>query len=119
MAKGNPNPSPATRFKPGEAPAGRAKQKGDRDRLSRKYLYELAEHFEANGKDAIEKVYALDPAKYLAAVSGVIPKEIEITRPLDGMDDGQLAQAIELLADVLRSQAPPTPEEEPKVKHVN
>lgn len=114
----NPNPSPATRFKPGEVAQGRAKQKGARDRLSAKYLLELAEHFEVHGAQAIKTVYEQDPAKYLAAVSAVVPKEIEITRPLDGLDDSQLAAAIELLADVLRAQAPQIPELE-KDEHVS
>lgn len=100
----NSNPSPETRFKPGEG--GRAKQKGDRDRISGKFLRELADHFEANGKDAIERVWRADPAKYLTVAASIVPKEIEITRPLDGMDDGELAKAIELLAGVLRAQVP-------------
>lgn len=115
MARGNKNPSPATRFKPGNN--GRPKEA--RDRLSRGLLNALADDFEKNGVAAIEKVRDNDAPTYLRVVASIIPKEIEITRPLDGMDDGQLAQAIELLADVLRAQAPPIPEEEPKVKHVN
>lgn len=114
MAKGNPNPSPSTRFGPGNP--GRPKEA--RDKISRAFLTALADDFEKNGVSAIEKVRKDDAPTYLRVVAGVIPKEIEISRPLDGMDDSQLAQAIELLADVLRSQAPPIPEE-PKVKHVN
>lgn len=119
MAKGNPNPNPATRFTSDRQPETRGRSKDARDRLSRKFLTDLADDFEANGKAAIVDVRTKDPGRYIAAVASVIPKEIEITRPLDGMDDGQLAQAIELLADVLRNQAPQIPEEETKVKHVN
>lgn len=115
----NKNPSPATRFTSDKQPEKTGRSKEARDKLSRKFLHELAEHFEVNGRDAIARVCKDDPSRYIAAVAGVIPKEIEITRPLDGMDDGQLAQAIELLADVLRNQAPQIPEDEPKVKHVN
>lgn len=105
--KGNPNPSPATRFGTDRQPDKRGRQKGDRDRLSRKYLFELAEHFDAHGKTAIKRVYEEDPAKYLAAVAGVVPKEIELIRPLDGMSDEELLGAIHALTDALRSQAPP------------
>lgn len=115
MAKGNPNPSPETRFKPGNN--GRPKEA--RDRLSRRFLTDLADDFEANGKQAIIDVRTNDPGRYIAAVASVIPKEVELVRPMDGMDDGQLAQAIELLAEVLRAQAPPPTEELETAKHVN
>lgn len=110
----NKNPNQATRFGPGNP--GRPKEA--RDKISRSFLNALANDFEKHGVKAIESVRKDDPPTYLRVVAGVIPKEIEITRPLDGMDDGQLAQAIELLAEVLRSQAPPPPEEEEK-HHVN
>jgi hypothetical protein len=109
----NPNPSPATRFKPGNN--GRPKEA--RDRISRAFLTALADDFEQHGVGAIVKVREEDTANYLRVAASVIPKEIEITRPLDGMDDSELAKAIELLADVLRAQAP-IPETE-KDEHVS
>ena len=110
----NPNPSPATRWKAGERPAGAGRPKEARDRLTRKFLNDLADDFEKHGTAAIVSVRENDPGRYIAAVAAVIPKEIEITRPLDGMDDSQLAQAIETLAAALRLQAPiiePEPEQ--------
>lgn len=47
-----------------------------------------------------------EPAKYLTVVGQVVPKEIELTRPLDGMSDGELTAAIQALTDALRAQAP-------------
>jgi hypothetical protein len=41
------------------------------------------------------------------AVASVIPKEIEITRPLDSLNDEQLLAAIQALTDAMRQAAPP------------
>lgn len=112
----NPNPSPLTRFKPGEN--GRQKKAGDRDRLTSKFLYELAESFELNGRNAIEAVMLMDTPKYLQIVAALVPKEIEIVRPLDGMNDGELTAAIQALTEALRAQAPPT-EDQPDQPTVN
>lgn len=99
MAKGNPNPSPATRFS-AENP-GRAKQKGARDRLSTKFLTALADDFETNGAAVLEEVRKKDPATYMRVCASILPKEMEITsRPLDGLSDEDLAAAIEHLKAV-------------------
>lgn len=100
----NPNPSPLTRFKPGEN--GRQKKRGDRDRLTSKFLYELAESFEQNGRAAIQAVMLMDTPKYLQIVAALVPKEIEISRPLDGVSDEELAAIIEYI----RAQAPDEPQ---------
>jgi hypothetical protein len=114
----NPNPSPATRFKPGEKPPGNGRPKESRDRITRRFLLELAEHFEANGKEAIAKLYDQDVAKYVQAVAAVVPKEIEISRPLDGMSDEELLVAIHALTDAIRGQAP-VPEQDEQPATVN
>lgn len=108
----NPNPSPETRFKAGHAKIG-GRPKEARDRITRRFLLELAEHFEANGKEAIAKLYDQDVAKYVQAVAAVVPKEIEISRPLDGLSDEELLGAIHALTDAIRGQAPAVPEDKP------
>ena len=57
----NPNPSPATRFTPGNPGSGRAKQKGARDRLSVAFLTAFAQDFEQHGESVIQKVRESDP----------------------------------------------------------
>jgi hypothetical protein len=63
MPKGNPNPSPATRFSADNP--GRAKQKGARDRLSEAFLPDFADDYESNGKAVIETVRGQDPVAYM------------------------------------------------------
>lgn len=95
----NPNPSPLTRFKPGEN--GRSKKRGDRDRLTSKFLYELAESFELNGRTAIDAVMIFDTPTYLKVIAALVPKEVEITRPLDGISDEELVTIIEFVKNRL------------------
>ena len=103
MAKGNPNPSPATRFSADNP--GRAKQKGSRDRLTAAFLTELAESFELNGKAAIEEVRMKDPSTYLRVVASLLPKEIELKRPLDELSDEDLAYLIATLKEIVPAPA--------------
>ena len=107
MAKGNPNPSPATRFSASNP--GRARQKGARDRLSAAFLKALADDFDAHGKGVVEKVRADDPTAYLRIFASVLPKELEITRPLDDLSDADLADLIEQVRSQLPA-GPPEPE---------
>lgn len=116
----NPNPSAPTRFQPGNPGGpGRRKKLGDRDRLTAKFLHELAESFEEHGRTAIQAVMLMDTPKYLQIVAALVPKQVEIgTRPEDALNDGELAEAILTLAEAIRTQqAPPAPEpdEAPKV----
>jgi hypothetical protein len=103
MPKGNPNPSPATRFSADNP--GRAKQKGARDRLTAAFLTELAESFELNGKAAIEEVRMKDPSTYLRVVASLLPKEIELKRPIDELSDEDLAYLIAALKEIVPAPA--------------
>jgi hypothetical protein len=103
MAKGNPNPSPATRFSADNP--GRAKQKGSRDRLTAAFLTELAESFELNGKAAIEEVRMKDPSTYLRVVASLLPKETELKRPIDELSDEDLAYLIAALKEIVPAPA--------------
>lgn len=116
MARGNPNPSPATRFKKGSAPVS-GRPKGSRDRISTAFLTAFADDFEANGAEAIKKMRTEDASSYVRVAAALQPKEIELKRPLEGVTDDKLAEAIDMLADVIRAQVPLPPEkdEEPKV----
>ena len=66
----------------------------NRSRLTGSFVHALCEDFEAEGRAAIEKCRENNPAKYLAIIASVIPKELEIIRPLDDLTDDQLAAAV-------------------------
>jgi hypothetical protein len=85
MPKGNPNPSPATRFSADNP--GRAKQKGARDRLSAAFLNDFADDYDAHGKTVIETVRGQDPIAYMRIAAALLPNKIEITeeRPFPTM----------------------------------
>ena len=80
MPKGNPNPSPATRFSADNP--GRAKQKGARDRLSAAFLNDFADVYDAHGKAVIETVRDKDPIAYMRIAAALLPTKVEITEPL-------------------------------------
>lgn len=113
----NPNPNPGTRFKKGHKPPGNGRPQGARDRISTAFLTAFADDFEANGVEAIKKMRDEDVSSYVKVAVALQPKEIELKRPLEGVTDDKLAEAIDMLADVIRAQAPTPPPEkdEPKV----
>lgn len=101
----NPNPSPSTRFSSDRL--GRAKQKGARDRLTATFLKALADDFEAHGKDMVARVREEDPAAYLRVVASLAPKEMEISRPLDGISDDVLDMVIAAVTAALDREDTP------------
>jgi hypothetical protein len=104
MPKGNPNPSPATRFSADNP--GRAKQKGARDRLSAAFLNDFADDYHAHGKTVIETVRGQDPVAYMRLVAALLPTKVEITEtPLDGLTDEQLDVYIEEMNNSLLVRA--------------
>jgi hypothetical protein len=82
----NPNPSPSTRFGPGNPSRGR--QRAARDKISTAFLEALNEAFyEPNdsggckGLDAIKKVRDEDPATFARIYATLLPKQLEIEDP--------------------------------------
>jgi hypothetical protein len=66
-----------SQWKPGESgnPAGRPK--GSRNKLSEAFLQALADDFDANGKEVIERVRTERPHDYLKVCASVMPKRLE------------------------------------------
>jgi hypothetical protein len=110
MPKGNPNPSPATRFSADNP--GRAKQKGARDRRSAAFLNDFADDYDANGKAVISTVRDKDPVAYMRLAAALLPTKVEITEnPLDGLTDEQLnAYLEEMRAQMMERAAKGDPE---------
>ncbi len=67
----------------------------NRARLQGAFVHALAEDFERHGKQALVDCRENNPAKYLAIIASLMPKELEISRPLDDFTDDQLNAALE------------------------
>ena len=60
-------------------------------------MRELAEDFAAHGKAAIAQCRMEKPDVYLKVVASLLPKELEIKRPLEDLSDEELDNAIAFL----------------------
>ena len=78
MPKGNPNPSPATRFSADNP--GRAKQKGARDRLSAAFLADFAQTWEELGKQALTACAIFDTPTFCKLGVALMPKRSSLPR---------------------------------------
>jgi len=106
----NPNPSPESRFKPGQSGNPGGKPVAARNALQKKFLYELAKDFDEHGKQAIVDMRENDPSSYIRAIVALMPKELEISRPLDELTDEQLDAAIIAARAILTAQSSGSPE---------
>lgn len=100
----NPNPSPSTRFEPGQSGNPGGKPIGARNRLNAAFLNALAEQFEENGKDAIRSVATLAPDVFVRVLAGILPKEVEVSHPIDDLSDEQLNAAALAIRTILSAQ---------------
>lgn len=101
---GNPNPSPATRFQPGQ-PASRTKHKGERDRISAAFLKAYADEFEKSGADVLTRLVKDDPATFAKIGAALLPKEVEHRHVLGDVSDADLAAVIEELRGVVAKRS--------------
>ena len=85
-------------FVTGTSSAGR--KKGARNRLHADFVVALQEHFQQQGKVAIEIVYRESPKEYLKIIASVLPKEFVLEDGrLESMGDDELE---EYLAEIRR-----------------
>ena len=96
-----PEQRPAHWFKPGQSGNPGGKPLGTRNKLQGSFLSALADDFEAHGKQAIEECRTQNPAAYIKTIASLMPKELEITRPLQDLTDDELDGAIALLRERL------------------
>lgn len=78
-------------FKPGHP----GKPKGSRHKLSEAFVAALYDDFVLHGVQAVKRMRADDPVAYCKVVASLMPKEVEIVRPLEGLSDDDLANAID------------------------
>ena len=99
----------APRFVPGTTLNPGGKPVNARNRLTKAFLEALADDFQENGDATIIAARLHDPCRYLAIVASLMPKELVIERPTDGMTDEQLGAALEFirsrLVEIDRGQA--------------
>ena len=83
-------------LKPGQSgnPLGRIVT---RDGINKRFLNALAADFYEHGKQAIIDAREKDPMGYVKVVAALQPKEIQITRPLEGISDDELSAIAEQL----------------------
>ena len=91
-------------FQKGQTGNPGGKPAGARNRLQGSFLNALAEDFEAGGVEAIRRMREETPALYVRAVAGLMPKELEIKRPLEDLTDDELAAGIAALQRLLVAQ---------------
>lgn len=90
-------PPTHTRWKKGQSGNPGGKPAGTRNALQGTFLRKLQEDFEKFGSLAIRQCRKSDPTGYLRVIASLMPKELEIRRPFDELDDAQLAAAIAAL----------------------
>ena len=100
------NPPPKdTRFKPGVSGNPGGRPVGTRLKLQGKFINALADDFELYGKEAIERARTEDPMGYVKTIASMMPKQVEETKPLEDLTDGELVAGIALLRARLTSGA--------------
>lgn len=95
---------PGAGFKKGQSGNPGGKAVGARNRLQGKFINTLAEDFETNGKEAIVRMREEEPAQYIRCVASLMPKELEVTKPLEELTDDELARAITTLKQFFDSE---------------
>lgn len=104
MAKPRPMPPKHTRFKKGQSGNPGGKPRGTRNTLTAEFLKALSKEFHINGRKAIYQCRRKDPVAFVKVLAALLPKELEIKRPLDEMTDEQLANAIATLQAIVAAQ---------------
>lgn len=103
--KGNPATLTAPRFKPGQSGNPQGNPASLRQQLQASFTKALRDDFEKGGIAALEKCRLEKPEAYIRAIAGMMPKEIEIKRPLEDLNDEQLIAAVAALQSFLAAQS--------------
>ena len=91
-------------MQPGETRNPGGKPVKSRNRLQRDFIRCLADDFEAHGVDAICKAREQDPVGYIKTIASLMPRELEVSRPLDDFSEEQIDAAIFVVRAILAEQ---------------
>lgn len=83
-------------FQPGNK-ASPGRPKGARSRLQESFLAALADDFTEHGVAAIQAMRTEKPGDYIKTVASLMPKQLELDRPLQDLTDDDLAIGIHAL----------------------
>lgn len=101
----NPNPSPATRFEPGQSGNPGGKAAGARNRISGRFLNDLADDYERHGAAVIARVREESPVTYIKVVASLLPTKIETSHPLSDVSDEELDAMVVMLRQRIAENA--------------
>ena len=93
-----------TTFKPGVSGNPGGKPTASRNRLQGDFVRALADDFEQHGRVAIVRMREDDPAAYVRCVASLMPRELEVSRPLEHIPDDELLAMIEVLRAQIAGQ---------------
>lgn len=75
--------------------------KGLRKTLQGDFLRTLAADFSKHGVEAIRQAREDDPLGYVRTIAALMPKEVELVRPLEALSDDELSAIAEQLRSAL------------------
>lgn len=91
----------APAFKPGQSGNPGGSTKGYRKTLQGDFLRTLAADFSKHGVAAIRQAREDDPLGYVRTIAALMPKEVELVRPLEALNDDELSAIAEQLRSAL------------------
>ena len=88
-------------WKPGQSGNPSGRPKGSRQKLQTDFLKVLADDFSEHGKEAVVRMREERPHEYVKAVASLMPRQLEIERPLQDLTDDDLIAAVAALQSFL------------------
>lgn len=95
---------PENQFKQGTSGNPGGKPAGARNRIQGDFMRALADDFEEHGKDAIIACRTDKPDQYLKIVASLMPKELEVKKPLEDLTDDELIAGVAALQRLLNAE---------------
>ena len=76
-------PKSDTQFKPGKSGNPSGREKGSRNKITKRYLDKLAKHFNEHGVAVLDEVRKDKPDVYLKLVAQLVPKDFDVNHSGD------------------------------------